>query len=78
MPHAIMCVHGRIYGEFARAHEPTAPARPTLTSIGSTRADSAKLLIFCGMVALNMSVWRWYLKNDSRSRIWGVVIDRAN
>ena len=35
-----------------------APARPTFTTTGSMRALSAKDLIFAGMVAENMSVWR--------------------
>lgn len=46
-----------------------APARPTLTSTGSTNALSAKVLIFAGMVALNISVCRWLLKKDRMSRI---------
>jgi hypothetical protein len=45
------------------------PARPTFTSTGSTKALSAKVLILAGMVALNISVCRWLLKNDSMSRI---------
>ena len=36
-----------------------APARPTLTVMGSTRALSAKALIFTGMVAENISVCLW-------------------
>ena len=35
-----------------------APARPTFTTTGSMSALSAKDLIFAGMVAENMSVWR--------------------
>lgn len=44
------------------------PALPTLTSTGSTRALSAKALILAGMVAENISVWRWPRKNDRMSR----------
>lgn len=38
----------------------------THTSMGSTSADSAKALILAGMVALNMSVWRW----PCGQRVW--------
>ncbi len=41
-----------------------APARPTLTVTGSTSALSANALIFIGIVALNISVWRCPLKYD--------------
>mmetsp|Transcript_10899 Transcript_10899/g.45196 ORF Transcript_10899/g.45196 Transcript_10899/m.45196 type:complete len:255 (+) Transcript_10899:541-1305(+) len=46
-----------------------APARPTLTTIGSTSAVSANLWIFSGMVAEKRIVWRCDLKNVKISRM---------
>jgi hypothetical protein len=44
-------------------------AHSWLTSTGSIRADSAKDLILAGMVALNISVWRWPYKDSATMRV---------
>ena len=45
-----------------------APARATFTVTGSVSADAANARILSGIVAENMTVWRWPLKYDMISR----------
>lgn len=53
-----------VRGRACRTLVLAAPARATLTVTGCTSAELANARIFSGIVAENIAVWRWPVKNE--------------